>query len=461
MLGLVVTLVRCGLRRTPKIYNALITTDDNITPSRAIPVIQPHFQETGIASYPGFAYRGYHGGGGYSSGYAGNAFGGVGGYSPFGGASIYDAYSQFGGYDPRLSGRIPIDGGFSQHELAVARKNDRGFGAAIAGVGTEARGISGEGASTDDALSVESETESSTGSSVSSDNEIVTKIVDNVMPTVKSPIPLNEFGLPPSLVPFNPYGFNGHVPVNLAPYPYNSYPLIYDQFGGGGGYQNPYLPAYGLYPQEFDVTGGVAGAGVSTVNHDLASASGLPARPNASGIGMKSSSKNGNDDPNGNSEEGGDSENVTSGSGLASGEQSVQSGSSGGLNNGNGGSGANGHPGGSSNNGGDGSKSNAGNSGSGGNRANGSNGASGADSGGSGNSGLSNDGSEGSGGSTSNGVSGGSSSRSNGNIRLNTQTKSARFTQPIDDTIKNYPKKIKNIPDVPPPPLPSGAKSNE
>jgi hypothetical protein len=38
-----------SLLRKPKVYNALITTDENLTPSRAYPVIQPVLQETGVA----------------------------------------------------------------------------------------------------------------------------------------------------------------------------------------------------------------------------------------------------------------------------------------------------------------------------------------------------------------------------------------------------------------------------
>ena len=40
-----ITLIDCAkLLRTPKVYNAIITTDENLTPSRAFPVIQPVFQ---------------------------------------------------------------------------------------------------------------------------------------------------------------------------------------------------------------------------------------------------------------------------------------------------------------------------------------------------------------------------------------------------------------------------------
>lgn len=40
-----------GLLRTPKVYNAVITTDENLTPSRAYPVVQPVVHEAGLA-YP-------------------------------------------------------------------------------------------------------------------------------------------------------------------------------------------------------------------------------------------------------------------------------------------------------------------------------------------------------------------------------------------------------------------------
>lgn len=42
--------------RQPKVYNAVITTDDNLQPSRAFPVVQPVL-ETGYGGYP-FSYLG-------------------------------------------------------------------------------------------------------------------------------------------------------------------------------------------------------------------------------------------------------------------------------------------------------------------------------------------------------------------------------------------------------------------
>jgi len=38
-------LTECAkLRKTPKVYNALITTDENLSPSKAYPIIQPVIQ---------------------------------------------------------------------------------------------------------------------------------------------------------------------------------------------------------------------------------------------------------------------------------------------------------------------------------------------------------------------------------------------------------------------------------
>lgn len=56
MFAVVMAVTQCegkaALRRKPKIYNALITTDENLVQSRAYPVIQPTIHESGIAHYP-------------------------------------------------------------------------------------------------------------------------------------------------------------------------------------------------------------------------------------------------------------------------------------------------------------------------------------------------------------------------------------------------------------------------
>ncbi|CAD6992768.1 unnamed protein product [Ceratitis capitata] len=80
------------------------------------------------------------------------------------------------------------------------------------------------------------------------------------MPNEKLPIPLNEFGLPPSLIPLQQYpNRSPNGPVALPPYPYNQYPLIYDPITG---YREQYLPPYEYFPshhQHFAVGAGPAG----------------------------------------------------------------------------------------------------------------------------------------------------------------------------------------------------------
>lgn len=64
--------------------------------------------------------------------------------------------------------------------------------------------------------------------------------------TERPPIPLNEYGLPPSLIPLSTYP--NQSPYNLQPYPYTNYPLIYDSFGGNYQHHNsPLLPPYNFF----------------------------------------------------------------------------------------------------------------------------------------------------------------------------------------------------------------------
>lgn len=45
-----------GLRKVPKVYNALITTDQNLLPSRAFPVLQPIVHKTAVGYVPPYYY---------------------------------------------------------------------------------------------------------------------------------------------------------------------------------------------------------------------------------------------------------------------------------------------------------------------------------------------------------------------------------------------------------------------
>ncbi|XP_043256760.1 uncharacterized protein LOC122399830 [Colletes gigas] len=45
-----------GLLRVPKVYNAVVTSNQNLSPSRAVPVIQPVIHRTAIGYVPPFYY---------------------------------------------------------------------------------------------------------------------------------------------------------------------------------------------------------------------------------------------------------------------------------------------------------------------------------------------------------------------------------------------------------------------
>lgn len=257
----IVELCHCGLLRKPKVYNALITTDQNITPSRSYPIIQPHLHE-------GIAYGSYP----------------FGGYNSFGG--IYDSYSQqypfgapalaadsgIGGYNIGRNNFYPIP---EQPDIINENSNSGDQGIQDenenVGIGGEERSNAQQESeenqnnsneeNQNQNKSNEENAENETESSVqNASNEIVDqKDQRNKGVSENSPIPLNEFGLPPNLIPFNPYDYPQN-PVNLSPYPYNSYPLIYDQYGGYNVNPNPYLPPFGYYPGH-GIGGGVVGAG--------------------------------------------------------------------------------------------------------------------------------------------------------------------------------------------------------
>lgn len=129
-----------ALLRTPKVYNALITTDQNLTPSRAYPVIQPTIHD------PSFYY------------------------SPYNGYPYY--------YDPY---------GFNPFEPTFLPRIEDGVGSGVAG--SEATTMAAQANSADANVSAITE---------------------------KAPIPLNQFGFPPSLIPISP----SKNPGNLAPFPY-------------------------------------------------------------------------------------------------------------------------------------------------------------------------------------------------------------------------------------------------
>lgn len=238
-------IANCGLLRTPKVYNALITTDENISPSRSFPIIQPHIHETGLA-YPAYPFSNYN---------------------PF---SLYDSYSPFSdgpAINPSFISRNNVPSGYS----LTQQRNHFGVSHADDLNSSSDNNQSNEEQQKQDENSNQSPSQSNEpNSSPQQQQEHQNQITDDspkqpdnsLAPNGmrdKSPIPLNEFGLPPSLIPIGPYGNNNYPvvqqnPINLAPYAYNSYPLAFDQFNGyQPNYQpNPYLPPFGYYPQPLD-----------------------------------------------------------------------------------------------------------------------------------------------------------------------------------------------------------------
>ncbi|KAH8271285.1 hypothetical protein KR018_005807, partial [Drosophila ironensis] len=186
------------LRKKPKVYNALITTDENLTSSRAYPVIQPTIHEPG--------------------------------YAPFG------PYNPFGFYSPPLVrfGQ-PIVPGLSPNErlpypLPTAAQFPAGFAPYDPQQPVEAP--------------VEQQPQAAPGS-----------LEPKEIPKEQMPLPLNEQGLPPVLIPL-PSQYRGQ-PTHLPPYPYSQYPVVYDQ---AGYIRQNYLPPYDYYPTQGYPTRGATAA---------------------------------------------------------------------------------------------------------------------------------------------------------------------------------------------------------
>lgn len=73
----------------------------------------------------------------------------------------------------------------------------------------------------------------------------------NEKPIGKSPVTLNEFGLPPSLIPIQSLGKNFQNSQSHQAYPY-SFPIIYDSFGNFHPYQQyPVLPPLNYFRTQY------------------------------------------------------------------------------------------------------------------------------------------------------------------------------------------------------------------
>lgn len=182
-----------ALLQTPKVYNALITTDQNLNPSRVYPVQTFHNSPFYFGAY------------GYNFGH------------------FYDPYA-FNPFEPAPTPPMI-------HKLNANFDGNGSNGAASAVIGGN---------------------------------------INNAPATDKASIPLNEFGFPASLVPINP----GKNSINLAPFPHNSYPTIYDQFNAYP--QNVYLPHFGVVPQSLAHLAGSANKNVNGNPNDKSNDGKLP-----------------------------------------------------------------------------------------------------------------------------------------------------------------------------------------
>lgn len=167
-------LVECAkLLKTPKVYNAIITTDENLTPSQAYPLIQPVIQPT------------------------------IPVLSPFHQTTYFDPYS-----------RTDVNHDRKTEQTAQRKSDDE---EAIVEASNTAKPTIEQ---------PQTPKKSSNGP-------------ENQPKDENSPIPLNEFGFPPSLIPLQKF----------PNYPYN-YPFIYDSYGNFQTVQQyPVLPP-SFYPQQ-------------------------------------------------------------------------------------------------------------------------------------------------------------------------------------------------------------------
>ncbi|XP_022230384.2 vegetative cell wall protein gp1 [Drosophila obscura] len=203
LLGLVLLLCRLDasqaarrLRKKPRVYNALITTDDNLTSSRAYPVIQPTIHEPG--------------------------------YAPLG------PYNPYGYYSPPLVR-------FGQPIVPGLTPNERLPYPLPTGAQYPSAGFAPYEQRQPVDAPVERPVEQQPLPQVAAPS-----LEPQEMTKEQMPLPLNEQGLPPVLIRL-PSQYTGQ-PTHLPPYPYSQYPVIYDQQDGY--VRQNYLPPYDYYPTQ-------------------------------------------------------------------------------------------------------------------------------------------------------------------------------------------------------------------
>ncbi|EDW16240.2 extensin [Drosophila mojavensis] len=191
------------LRKKPKVYNALITTDDNLTSSRAYPVIQPTIHEPG--------------------------------YAPFGPFNPFGFYSppivRFG--QPLVPGLPPNER--LPYPLPTAPQYPPVYASFDPNQPNILPGEQQPPPQPQQELAPQAPTVDEHGPKELKGKE-------------KLPLPLNDRGLPPVLIPLSSQ-FNDQPNDQLPPYPFQQFPVIYDQAGYARQREN-YLPPYDYYPSQ-------------------------------------------------------------------------------------------------------------------------------------------------------------------------------------------------------------------
>ncbi|XP_058443201.1 uncharacterized protein LOC131425379 [Malaya genurostris] len=214
-----------GLLRSPKVYNAVITTDENLTPSRAYPVVQPVVHETGL-TYP------------------------FGAFGPFG---LYNAFNGYPGlYQPQQTAGTSSAQVQGRNAYYINREPEPQL------QDTPIETIPGAKPYPETNLPLR---EAPVPEIIPEpNNNIAPKAPEGPRPNYEArpadaknnPLQLNEYGYPPSLIPLSVYNGNGqNAPAynNLQGYPYN-FPVLYDSFGNYNPSQyQSVLPPFGYFPQ--------------------------------------------------------------------------------------------------------------------------------------------------------------------------------------------------------------------
>ncbi|KAI9584712.1 vegetative cell wall protein gp1 [Glossina fuscipes] len=216
-----------ALRRVPKVYNALITTDENLTSSQAFPVIQPTLHETGIAHYALPPFGPY--------GFASPPLVRLG--PPLPPPIGFPPKEQFPypGPLPHLPPHLisPYPGAYPQSPNLPTPP-------------VEVKPQKPETPPT--APAEQSPPPASTVMPPPTGPQEAKAAQPGTSKSLNHPlpIPLNQYGLPPSLIPIRQYPGAEARPLPLPPYPFSQYPpVFYDPITG---IRQPFLPPFDYLP---------------------------------------------------------------------------------------------------------------------------------------------------------------------------------------------------------------------